>query len=82
MLVVNLALLDFMNMMTLVLNIVHSFNEGPIWGKFGCDVYTLISAYNGIGAAITNAAIAYDRYRYYRHCNVSTATFLTVHYFI
>ena len=80
MLVVNLALLDFMNMMTLMLNIVHSFNEGPIWGKFGCDVYTLISAYNGIGAAMTNAAIAYDRYRYSTLCNFSCAALLTVYY--
>ena len=64
MLVINLAFLDFINMMTLLTNIVHSFNEGPIWGKLGCDAYGLMAAYNGIGASMTNAVIAYDRYRY------------------
>jgi len=43
--------------------ILNSFNEGPIWGKLGCDIYGFMGAYSGIGAAITNAAISFDRYR-------------------
>ncbi len=43
--------------------IMNAFNEGPIFGKLGCDMYGLIGAYSGIGASTTNAAIAYDRYR-------------------
>ena len=43
--------------------IINSYNEGPIWGKFGCDVFGLLGSYNGIGSAMNNVAIAYDRHR-------------------
>ena len=44
--------------------ILNSFNEGPVFGRLGCSIYGLMGAYTGPGAAITNAAIAFDRYRY------------------
>nr|BAG80978.1 opsin [Triops granarius] len=63
MFVINLAVLDFIMMMKTPVFIVNSFNEGPIWGKFGCDMFALMGSYSGIGGAMTNAAIAFDRYR-------------------
>lgn len=63
MLVVNLAILDFIMMVKMPVFIVNSFNEGPIWGKSGCDFYALLGSYSGFGGAVTNAAIAFDRYR-------------------
>ena len=62
-LVVNLALLDFIMMSTMPVFVINSLNEGPIWGKLGCDVYAVLGSYSGIGGAMSNAAIAYDRYR-------------------
>ncbi|XP_037790766.1 opsin, ultraviolet-sensitive-like isoform X1 [Penaeus monodon] len=63
MFVVNLALLDFIMMLKTPVFIINSFNEGPIWGKFGCDIFALMGSYSGISGAMTNAAIAYDRYK-------------------
>lgn len=63
MLVVNLAILDFIMMLKTPIFIMNSYNEGPIWGKLGCDVFALLGSYNGIGSAMNNAAIAYDRHR-------------------
>jgi len=63
MLIINLAILDFIMMCKTPVFIVNSFNEGPIYGKLGCDIFGLLGAYNGIGSAMNNSAIAYDRYR-------------------
>ncbi|XP_057371066.1 opsin, ultraviolet-sensitive-like [Daphnia carinata] len=63
MLVVNLAILDFIMMLKTPIFIMNSYNEGPIWGKLGCDIFALLGSYNGIGSAMNNAAIAYDRHR-------------------
>lgn len=63
MLVVNLAILDFIMMMKTPVFIVNSYNEGPIYGKLGCDIFGLLGSYNGIGSAMNNAAIAFDRHR-------------------
>lgn len=54
--------------------IVNSYNEGPIFGKLGCDIFGLMGSYNGIGSAMNNAAIAFDRHRY----NVNLKQFLVV----
>nr|ADQ01811.1 opsin protein [Leptuca pugilator] len=62
-LVANLAIFDFIMMLKTPVFIVNSFNEGPVWGKLGCDVFALMGSYAGIGGAVTNAAIAYDRYK-------------------
>ncbi|KAK2721306.1 opsin-3-like [Artemia franciscana] len=61
--VINLAILDFIMMVKTPVFIINSFNEGPIWGKLGCDIFALLGSYAGIGGAATNAAIAFDRYR-------------------
>ncbi|KAK2721307.1 opsin, ultraviolet-sensitive-like [Artemia franciscana] len=61
--VINLAILDFIMMVKTPVFIINSFNEGPIWGKLGCDIFALLGSYSGIGGAATNAAIAFDRYR-------------------
>ncbi|XP_066982462.1 opsin, ultraviolet-sensitive-like [Macrobrachium rosenbergii] len=63
MFVVNLAILDFIMMLKTPIFIMNSFNEGPIWGKKGCDMFALMGSYSGIAGAMTNAAIAYDRYK-------------------
>ncbi|XP_064106307.1 opsin, ultraviolet-sensitive-like [Macrobrachium nipponense] len=63
MFVVNLAVLDFIMMLKTPVFIVNSFNEGPIWGKQGCDIFGVMGSYAGVGGAVTNAAIAFDRYK-------------------
>ncbi|XP_063600712.1 opsin, ultraviolet-sensitive-like [Penaeus indicus] len=63
MLIVNLALADFVMMLKTPVFIINSFNEGPVMGRLGCQIYGLMGAYTGPGAACTNAAIAFDRYR-------------------
>ncbi len=50
-------------MSTMPVFVINSLNEGPIWGKLGCDVYAVLGSYSGIGGAMSNAAIAYDRHR-------------------
>ncbi|XP_071448172.1 opsin, blue-sensitive [Hetaerina americana] len=61
--VVNLAIFDALMMSKLPMFVLNSAVEGQIFGKIGCDIYGLIGSYSGMGAAITNAAIAFDRYR-------------------
>ena len=63
MLVVNLAVLDFIMMLKCPVFIMNSYNEGPIWGKAGCNFFALLGSYNGIGSAMNNAAIAYERHQ-------------------
>ncbi|KAG8237095.1 Short wavelength sensitive B opsin 4 [Ladona fulva] len=62
-LVANLAIFDTLMMSKLPLFVLNSAVEGQFLGKIGCDLFGLFGAYSGIGASITNAAIAYDRYR-------------------
>ena len=64
MLVVTLAIFDFIQMFKTPVFIVNSFNEGPIFGKLGCQIYGVLGAYGGVGSSATNAAIAFDRYRF------------------
>ena len=44
--------------------IYNSFNTGFATGHLGCQIFAFIGSLSGIGAGMTNAAIAYDRYRY------------------
>lgn len=60
--VINLALCDFMMMSKTPIFIYNSFNHGYALGSAGCQIFALVGALSGIGAAITNACIAYDRY--------------------
>lgn len=63
MFVVNLAIFDLVMMTEMPLLIINSFLE-RMWGwELGCDIYAAIGSVSGIGQAITNAAIAFDRYR-------------------
>jgi r-opsin len=61
--IMNLAICDFIMMLKTPIFIVNSFNEGPVFGRMGCSIFGLMGAYVGPCAAITNAVIAYDRYR-------------------
>nr|BAQ54733.1 opsin, ultraviolet sensitive type [Orthetrum albistylum] len=63
MFVVNLAILDFMMMSKTPIFIYNSFNLGFALGGFGCQLFAFIGSISGIGAGVTNAAIAFDRYR-------------------
>ncbi|XP_050698817.1 opsin, ultraviolet-sensitive-like [Eriocheir sinensis] len=63
MFVINLALMDFIMMLKTPVFVLNSFNDGPVWGKTGCDIFGLMGAFSGVGAASCNAVIAYDRYK-------------------
>jgi len=61
---VNLAFCDFSMMLKTPIFIYNSFNTGFATGYLGCQIFAFIGSLSGIGASMTNAAIAYDRYRY------------------
>lgn len=65
--VINLAFCDFLMMAKTPIFIYNSFNHGYALGSTGCQIFSLVGALSGIGAAITNAFIAYDRYVLYKH---------------
>nr|QWV42691.1 ultraviolet sensitive opsin [Epicauta chinensis] len=62
MFVVNLAIFDFIMMLKTPVFIYNSFYRGFALGHMGCQVFGLMGAISGIGAGMTNACIAYDRY--------------------
>ncbi|KDR23313.1 opsin, ultraviolet-sensitive-like isoform X2 [Zootermopsis nevadensis] len=62
MFVVNLAIMDFLMMLKTPIFIYNSFNKGFAAGQVACQVFAFIGSCSGIGAALTNACIAYDRY--------------------
>lgn len=62
MFVVNLAICDFFMMVKTPLFIYNSFNRGFATGHLGCQIFAFIGSLTGIGAGVTNACIAYDRY--------------------
>lgn len=64
MFVVNLALFDILMAFEMPLLIVNSFLERPVGWQLGCDIYSALGSVSGIGSAINNAAIAFDRYKY------------------
>nr|BAP11269.1 B-sensitive opsin [Graphium macleayanum] len=63
MFVINLAVFDLMMMMEMPLLIINSFYQHPIGFQLGCDIYAILGSISGIGGAITNAVIAFDRYK-------------------
>ncbi|KPJ02105.1 PREDICTED: opsin-3 [Papilio xuthus] len=63
MFVINLAVFDLMMMIEMPLLIANSFYQHPIGFQLGCDVYAVLGSISGIGGAITNAVIAFDRYK-------------------
>jgi r-opsin len=62
MFVVNLAILDFLMMTKAPIFIYNSFSKGFAAGHVACQIFAFIGSLSGIGAALTNACIAYDRY--------------------
>lgn len=42
--------------------IYNSFHRGFALGHFGCQIFAFMGSLSGIGAGMTNACIAYDRY--------------------
>ncbi|KAL3287452.1 hypothetical protein HHI36_001923 [Cryptolaemus montrouzieri] len=62
MFVVNLAFCDFIMMVKIPIFIYNSFYRGFALGHVGCQIFAFIGSLSGIGAGMTNACIAYDRY--------------------
>ncbi|XP_017780168.1 PREDICTED: opsin, ultraviolet-sensitive-like [Nicrophorus vespilloides] len=62
MFVINLAICDFMMMLKAPIFIYNSFYRGFALGHLGCQIFAFIGSMSGIGAGMTNACIAYDRY--------------------
>lgn len=62
MFVVNLAFLDFLMMLKAPFFIYNSFKQGFAAGMLGCRLFAMTGAISGIGAGMTNACIAYDRF--------------------
>ncbi|KAI5645383.1 7 transmembrane receptor (rhodopsin family) domain-containing protein [Phthorimaea operculella] len=61
-LILNLAILDFIMMAKAPIFIYNSAMRGFATGALGCKIFALMGAYSGIGASMTNACIAYDRH--------------------
>lgn len=62
MFVVNLAFCDLVMFCTMPIFVYNSFYQTLAVGMVGCRLYAGISSLAGIGASMTNACIAYDRY--------------------
>lgn len=62
MFVVNLAFCDFMMMLKTPIFLYNSFLRGYAAGHLGCQIFAFMGSLSGIGAGMTNACIAYDRY--------------------
>nr|QWV42664.1 ultraviolet sensitive opsin 1 [Lilioceris merdigera] len=62
MFVVNLAFCDLVMMLKAPIFIYNSFYSGFALGMTGCNIFSVMGALSGIGASMTNACIAYDRY--------------------
>ncbi|XP_029717700.2 opsin-3 [Aedes albopictus] len=63
MFVVNLAIFDLLMMCEMPMFLVNSFAGHLVGFETGCAVYAALGSLSGIGGSITNAVIAYDRYR-------------------
>lgn len=64
MFVINLAVFDLIMMLDMPMFLINSYLERPVGWELGCDLYAAFGSISGIGSAINNAAIAFDRYRY------------------
>ncbi|CAH1180436.1 unnamed protein product [Phaedon cochleariae] len=60
--VVNLAFCDLIIFLMMPIFVYNSFGQGFSAGWLACQVYAMIGSFSGIGAGMTNACIAYDRY--------------------
>nr|WCR62298.1 opsin UV [Phauda flammans] len=61
-LILQLAIMDFIMMAKAPIFIYNSAMHGFATGATGCQIFALMGAYSGIGASMTNACIAYDRH--------------------
>ncbi|CAG9561253.1 unnamed protein product [Danaus chrysippus] len=61
-LILNLAISDFIMMAKAPLFIYNSALRGFAAGDLGCQIFALMGSYSGIVASMTNACIAYDRH--------------------
>lgn len=59
----NMAVFDLLIMLEMPMFLANSLAERLLGYKVGCDIYAALGSLSGIGAAMNNAAIAYDRYR-------------------
>lgn len=64
MFIVSLAIFDIIMAFEMPMLVINSFIERMIGWEIGCDVYSVFGSISGMGQAITNAAIAFDRYRF------------------
>lgn len=85
MFIVSLAIFDIIMAFEMPMLVINSFMERMIGWEIGCDVYSVFGSISGMGQAITNAAIAFDRYRlqlfrfvivYYLRIEISNPLFL------
>lgn len=63
MFIVNLAIFDLLMMCEMPMFLVNAFSERLVGYETGCAIYAALGSVSGIGGAISNAVIAYDRYR-------------------
>lgn len=63
MLILNLAVFDLVMMLEMPMFVVNSFSERLIGSDIGCGIYAALGSVSGIGGSITNAVIAFDRYK-------------------
>lgn len=59
----NLAVFDLIMFLEIPFFLVNSFSGKILGYQTGCNIYAALGSLSGIGAAITNTTIAYDRYR-------------------
>lgn len=62
--IINLAFFDLTMALEIPMLIMNSFLQHMIGWETGCNIYAALGSVSGIGSAMTNAAIAYDRYRW------------------
>lgn len=63
MFIVSLAVFDLLMSFEMPMFLTNCFLERMIGWELGCDIYATLGSISGMGQAITNAAIAFDRYR-------------------
>ncbi|XP_054009056.1 opsin, blue-sensitive [Hylaeus anthracinus] len=63
MFIVNLAVFDLLMGFEMPMLIVNCFMERMMAWEVGCNVYAVLGSISGFGQAISNAVIAFDRYR-------------------
>lgn len=63
MFIVSLAIFDIIMAVEMPMFVINSFMERMIGWEIGCDIYAALGSISGMGQSITNAAIAFDRYR-------------------